>query len=165
MGNGRGITECNGVRVGEGGVTRMLPGGDVVPLFAQLSAQHNFASATSGVCCCRSAALQQSMSIMRMPHSLSPECSGIPAKAPPTSTSNRNKDASRFFMREPLYEKALILVNFSIAHCLKRISDMRLHQTRARFMPRDLRTFSPNWISDCANSRGAAAESRVKALV
>src|SRR5438128_5832637 len=93
------IAGADDVRAGDGGAMRTLPGGEVVPFCAQLSAQHNFASATSGVSSCRSAALQQSMSIMPpMLHSLSPKCRGTPANALPKSTSKRNKDASRFFM-------------------------------------------------------------------
>jgi hypothetical protein len=95
------------VRAGEGGVTRTALGGEVVPFCAQLSAQYNFASATLGVSFCRSAALQQSISIMPpMLHSLSPKCSGTPAKALPASTSKRNKDANRFICMGTLLKSA-----------------------------------------------------------
>ena len=79
---------------------RTLEGGEVVPPCAQFNAQHNFASAISGVCLCSSAALQQSIPsvISCMPHSPPPNLIGTPANALPTSTSNRTKDASRFFI-------------------------------------------------------------------
>jgi len=48
-GNGCAIAGCEGARAGEGGVTRTILGGEVVPFCAQFNAQHNFASATSGV--------------------------------------------------------------------------------------------------------------------
>jgi len=54
----------------------VLLGGDVVPFCAQLSAQHNLASATSGVTSTSIAFWQQSMSIM--PQSLSPKRTGTP---------------------------------------------------------------------------------------
>ena len=79
---------------------RTLAGGEVVPPCAQFNAQHNFASATSGVCLWSSAALQQSIPsiISCMLHSPSPNLIGTPANAPPASTSKRTKDASRFFI-------------------------------------------------------------------
>lgn len=77
---------------------RVLRGGDVVPFCAQLSAQHNLASATSAVSSLSNAFLQQSMSIMLLiPQSLSPKCMGTPANALPESTSKRNKHARRVF--------------------------------------------------------------------
>lgn len=89
---------------GAGGVTRTPFGGEVVPLCAQFSAQHSFASATSGVISWSIAFLQQSMSIMLlMSQSFPPNVSGTPANAPPKSTSKRTRDASRFFIRGSLY--------------------------------------------------------------
>ena len=73
--------------------------GKVVPFCAQLRAHKSSASAILVVSFCRSAALQQSISIIpSMPHSLSPKGRGTPANAPPASTSKTNKDASRFFI-------------------------------------------------------------------
>lgn len=87
----------------------MLLGGDVVPFCAQLSAQHNLASATSGVTSTSIAFWQQSMSIM--PQSLSPKRTGTPASALPKSITNRNRDVSRVFIRGQLYWKVPIRVN------------------------------------------------------
>jgi len=96
-GNDCAITGCEGARAGEGGVTRTILGGEVVPFCAQLSAHKSSASAIFVVSVCRSAALQQSMSIMPpMLHSLSPKCSGTPANAPAASTSKRSRDVSCF---------------------------------------------------------------------
>jgi len=90
---------CDDAETKRGGVTRTMFGGEVVPSLAQLSTQQSFASATSGLDSCISAASQQSISIMlSMPHSLSPKCKGIPAKVLPVSTSKRNTDASRDFI-------------------------------------------------------------------
>lgn len=77
-------------------------GGEVVPFWAQTSAQHNFAASSSGVLRCMRAALQQSMSIMSMAHSLSPRRNGMPAITPPDSTSKRTRDESRFFITATL---------------------------------------------------------------
>jgi hypothetical protein len=48
--------------------------------------------------CSKSIALQHSISMLPMLHWLSPKLIGTPANAPPTSTSRRNKDASRDFI-------------------------------------------------------------------
>ena len=111
LGNGSVIAGCDGVGTCEGGGTRTTFGGDVVPFCAQLSAQHNFASATLGVSFCRRATLQQSISIMpSMLHSLSPKCSGTPAKALPARISRSNKDTRRFINIVTLF-KVRIRVN------------------------------------------------------
>ena len=88
-----------GVRAESGGVIRTVPGGDVVPFCVQLSAQHNLASATSGVTCFNCAFLQQSISDMSaMPQSLSFKYTGTPAKALLKRMSNRNSEPMRFFI-------------------------------------------------------------------
>lgn len=98
-GNDCAIARCEGARAGEGGVTRTILGGEVVPFCAQLSAHKSSAPAILVVSVCRSAALQQSISIIPpMLHSFSPKCSGTPAHALPARASKRKRDASRFFM-------------------------------------------------------------------
>src|SRR5205085_3397038 len=78
---------------------RFTPPGGVDPSCEQFTAQHSRAAAEPAASAFMSAALQQSISIMpSMLHSLSPKCSGGPAKALPASTSKRIKDARRFFM-------------------------------------------------------------------
>jgi len=73
--------------------------GKVVPFCAQLRAHKSSASAILVVSFCRSAALQQSISIIPpMLHSFSPKCSGTPANALPARTSKRKREARRFFM-------------------------------------------------------------------
>ncbi len=82
-----------------------------VELFVgQSTAQHSLAAAISGLSFAIKAALQQSI-MPCMLHSPSPKCRGIPAKVLPASTSNRNKDASRFFMFATLYSELIIAVN------------------------------------------------------
>jgi len=110
---------CEVVCPGAGGSTRVPLGGDVVPFWAQLKTQQSLASATSGVSSLRSAAAQQSMSIIPcMPQSLWPAGKGTPAKAPPNSTSRRNRDAIRVFIPTALYLKLAITVNpLSIGSC------------------------------------------------
>jgi hypothetical protein len=95
-------------RNGEGGVTRTILVGEVVPFCAQLSAHKSSPPVSLVVSVCRSAALQQSISIMPlMLHSFSPNCSGTPAKALPASTSKSNKDASRFICTGTLLESVI----------------------------------------------------------
>lgn len=107
MGNDCVIAGCDGVRTGEGGVTRTAVDGKVVPFCAQLSAHKSSASVILVVSFCRSAALQQSISIIPpMLHSFSPKCSGTPANALPASTSKRNKDANRFISIGTLVKSA-----------------------------------------------------------
>lgn len=84
-----------------GGVTRTAVEGNVLPLLAQASAHSTCAAEeTFDRFFCFSIALQQRM--FAMPLMLQwfspPKLSGTPAKAPPNSTSKRNKDASRDFM-------------------------------------------------------------------
>lgn len=89
------------VRATAGGVTRTAVEGNVLPLLAQASAHSTCAAEeTFDRFFCFSIALQQRM--FAMPLMLQwfspPKLSGTPAKAPPNSTSKRNKDASRDFM-------------------------------------------------------------------
>lgn len=112
-GNDCAIAGCEGARTGEGGVKRTILGGEVVPFCAQLSAHKSSAPVILVVSVCRSAALQQSISItLPMLHSFSPKCSGTPAKVLPASTSKRNKDESRFICIGTLFE-SVISVNLS----------------------------------------------------
>lgn len=107
MGNDCVIAGCDGVGTGEGGVTQTAVDGKVVPFCAQLSAHKSSASVILVVSFCRSAALQQSISIIPpMLHSFSPKCSGTPANALPASTSKRNKDANRFISIGTLVKSA-----------------------------------------------------------
>jgi hypothetical protein len=90
---------CNGWIVSVGGVTRVTLDGNVVPFCAQLSTHNNSSSWVNFArLCSNSIALQHSISMLPMLHWLSPKLIGTPANAPPTSTSKRNKDASRDFI-------------------------------------------------------------------
>ncbi|HEY8225392.1 MAG TPA: hypothetical protein VIG25_08960 [Pyrinomonadaceae bacterium] len=99
-----------GIRTDAGGLTRATLDGEVEPFVGQATAQQSLAAATSGLSFAIRAVLQQSI-MPCMLHSLSPKCRGTPAKVVPTSTSKRNKDASRFFMPPTLYSKLIIGVN------------------------------------------------------
>ena len=69
------------------------------------------------------------MSIMlSMPHSLSPKCSGTPAKALVASTSKRNRDESRFICIGTLFESA-IRVNLSSPARLCKVLDTGIRKS------------------------------------
>lgn len=102
---------ANGRTAGEGvtfadttGATRPRLDCDVVAPCGHSKAQNSFAAATSGSAVLIRAVSQQ-FAIPCIPHSLSPKCSGIPAKALLARISTRNSDATRVFMVQILYGK------------------------------------------------------------
>ena len=76
-----------------------------VPSVEQFTAQHSRAEADSAVWAFMRAALQQSISPIAPPmlHDCSPECRGVPAKAPPATINKSTSDVNRVLM--------------AIAHC------------------------------------------------
>jgi hypothetical protein len=72
----------------------------VVPFWEQFSEQQRRALATCGVLLLLSAALQQSISPIAPPmlHDCSPECRGVPAKAPLATINKSTSDENRVLM-------------------------------------------------------------------
>lgn len=150
-GNDCAIAGCEGARAGEGGVTRTIFVGEVVPFCAQLSAHKSSAPVSLVVSVCPSAALQQSISIMpTMLHSFSPKCSGTPAHALPASASKRNKDESRFIWIGTLFDSVSELTSSSPARLWKLI-DTGIRNRSATVVPEFWCAFCPAELSEVRN--------------